>query len=289
VWSISLDWFGPVYALLAMAALFVLVLLHEFGHVAACRALGGVADDVLLWPLGGLAPLAAPESRRAQIAVALAGPAVNLAILPLTSLGLWLGGAGGTILFNPLAPALAIGELGSWWLVALWWLHAINAALLACNLLAPLPPLDAARVLEAALRPRLGVRRAGEVAATVGLVGAIAVIVFALPSGQTLLVGVGVFCGLVCWQERQRLRAMEELGVTPLHPMRAPLSDEQIELRERRAAGAARNAAAERDEVDRILAKIASGGMESLTRGERKALQRATKQQGGRYDSAKER
>src|SRR5947207_3103150 len=34
---------------------FGLVLLHEFGHVFACRSVGGTADRVLLWPLGGLA------------------------------------------------------------------------------------------------------------------------------------------------------------------------------------------------------------------------------------------
>ena len=31
------------------------VLLHEFGHVAACRSTGGEADEILMWPLGGLA------------------------------------------------------------------------------------------------------------------------------------------------------------------------------------------------------------------------------------------
>src|SRR5690242_1500114 len=38
--------------------LFGSVLLHEFGHVMACRKVGGVANDILMWPLGGLAYVA---------------------------------------------------------------------------------------------------------------------------------------------------------------------------------------------------------------------------------------
>ena len=35
--------------------LFLIVLLHEFGHALACRQVGGTADQILLWPLGGVA------------------------------------------------------------------------------------------------------------------------------------------------------------------------------------------------------------------------------------------
>ena len=36
-------------------AVFVIVLLHEFGHALACRQTGGKADKIILWPLGGVA------------------------------------------------------------------------------------------------------------------------------------------------------------------------------------------------------------------------------------------
>src|SRR5262245_43206050 len=39
---------------------FGLVLLHKLGHVWACRRLGGAADRIVLWPLGGLAFVALP-------------------------------------------------------------------------------------------------------------------------------------------------------------------------------------------------------------------------------------
>ena len=35
--------------------LFLIVLLHEFGHALACRQVGGHADEIVLWPLGGIA------------------------------------------------------------------------------------------------------------------------------------------------------------------------------------------------------------------------------------------
>src|SRR5213596_3591532 len=47
------EWFR--FAAASMASLFVIVLLHEFGYCLACRWVGGSADEVLLWPLGGLA------------------------------------------------------------------------------------------------------------------------------------------------------------------------------------------------------------------------------------------
>ena len=40
---------------LEYVSLFGIVLLHEFGHALACRSVGGRADRILLWPLGGVA------------------------------------------------------------------------------------------------------------------------------------------------------------------------------------------------------------------------------------------
>src|SRR6516165_3946792 len=45
-------------------ALFGLVLLHEFGHALACRQVGGTADRIVLWPLGGVAYVSPPPPPR---------------------------------------------------------------------------------------------------------------------------------------------------------------------------------------------------------------------------------
>src|SRR5215471_10399366 len=42
-------------------ALFAIVLTHEFGHALACRSVGGKADQILLWPFGGVAYVDPPQ------------------------------------------------------------------------------------------------------------------------------------------------------------------------------------------------------------------------------------
>ena len=46
------------------AALFGSILLHELGHAFAARRVGGRADEILLWPLGGSPSATAPELAR---------------------------------------------------------------------------------------------------------------------------------------------------------------------------------------------------------------------------------
>src|SRR5205823_12942939 len=50
-----------VDATLVMTILFLSVLLHEFGHCFAARSVNGDANEVLLWPLGGLARCEVPH------------------------------------------------------------------------------------------------------------------------------------------------------------------------------------------------------------------------------------
>ena len=51
----------PLWTLRWTGLLFISVLLHEFGHALACRSVGGTANDILMWPLGGLAYCAPPQ------------------------------------------------------------------------------------------------------------------------------------------------------------------------------------------------------------------------------------
>jgi Zn-dependent protease len=77
-----------VEACYLMGLLFVAVLLHEFGHCFGARAVDGDANEVMLWPLGGLAYTDVPHTPRATFITTAAGPAVNLLLSVLVCVGL---------------------------------------------------------------------------------------------------------------------------------------------------------------------------------------------------------
>ena len=93
-------------AVISMASLFVIVLAHEFGHCLACRWKGGEADEILMWPLGGLAYCRPPQNWVAHFITAAGGPMVNvvLCIVAGLTLGLVTGHWLGVALPNPLSP-----------------------------------------------------------------------------------------------------------------------------------------------------------------------------------------
>ncbi len=64
-------------------ALFLIVTLHEFGHAMACRQVGGTANQIVLWPLGGVAYVDPPPRPGATLWSIAAGPLVNVALLPI--------------------------------------------------------------------------------------------------------------------------------------------------------------------------------------------------------------
>src|SRR5258707_2282756 len=76
----SLTW-----NVLEYLALFLIVMLHEFGHSLACRQVGGQANQIMLWPLGGVAYVNPPQRPGATLWSIAAGPLVNVVLaIPLT-------------------------------------------------------------------------------------------------------------------------------------------------------------------------------------------------------------
>src|SRR4051812_37317216 len=53
--------FGWQDRLIASVAIFLIILLHEFGHCFAARWMGGTADEIVMHPLGGVALTAPPR------------------------------------------------------------------------------------------------------------------------------------------------------------------------------------------------------------------------------------
>src|SRR6266571_9100819 len=77
----SLSWNAVEYV-----GLFLIVLLHEFGHALACRQVGGQANQIVLWPLGGVAYVSPPPRPGATLWSIAAGPLVNVALVPVLTM-----------------------------------------------------------------------------------------------------------------------------------------------------------------------------------------------------------
>ncbi len=161
-----------VWAAFEYLALFAIVLLHEFGHALACRQTGGVADRIVLWPLGGIAFVSPPRRPGAMLWSIAAGPLVNVILLPILSIALTFSRIG---VDEP-------GDFGLF-LYHVWW---INLALLIFNIL-PVYPLDGGQILRALLWFPLGEIRSLQIASVIGLVGSIGL------AGLMLLLGTPIF------------------------------------------------------------------------------------------------
>src|SRR4029077_15058420 len=74
---------SPIWGVLEYISLFVIVLTHEFGHSLACRQVGGIANRIVLWPLGGVAYVNPPQRPGAMLWSIAAGPLVNVALVPI--------------------------------------------------------------------------------------------------------------------------------------------------------------------------------------------------------------
>jgi stage IV sporulation protein FB len=294
IWAIPQDRLGVPYTLIAMGGLFLLVLLHEYGHCFACRHVGGTADQILMWPLGGLAYCAAPHHWRADLITTVGGPGVNLVLWPALGLILLaLGQSWDVLIFNPFNPGYTIGSLrladGTQpvWLAGIWLLYYINLLLLAFNVLLPMYPMDGGRIVHALLWRRMGHRQATSIAAKLGLAIAIVIFVFAITGGSGRLVGLSIFGGITCWIELRRLKMTEDpvLGGIAGYDfdrgyMGLPQDDD--DRPSRAAEKKQKKQEQEQAELDRILAKIAAQGMASLTRGEKRWLDRTSERRRAR-------
>ena len=195
----SLAWNAAEYV-----ALFLIVLLHEFGHALACRQVGGQALRIVLWPLGGVAFVAPPQRPGATLWAIAAGPLVNLILLPLAFVGAAIGQGLGWDVTRPDAQHF------------LWALFAINAGLLIFNLL-PVYPLDGGQILRSLLWFVLGRARSLKVAVIVGFIGAAGMLVLAAYWTSFWTALMGIFMLFTCWRSWQHARVLSALDSLPRH------------------------------------------------------------------------
>ncbi len=166
-----------------VVGVFAIIVLHELGHALTARRFGITTRDITLLPIGGVSRLERmPTKPSEELLVALAGPAVNIALAALLYIALVAMGAAGDV----TRPTFVGGPL----LAKLMW---TNVGLAVFNLI-PAFPMDGGRVLRAVLALRTDHLRATDVAAAVGQAVALAFGLVGLLSNPFL-----VFIALFVW------------------------------------------------------------------------------------------
>ncbi|HYU47132.1 MAG TPA: M50 family metallopeptidase [Terriglobales bacterium] len=193
----SLTW-----NVLEYLALFLIVMLHEFGHALACRQVGGTANQIVLWPLGGVAYVDPPPRPGATLWSIAAGPLVNVVLLPVLLVTLTLS--------RSLGWAQAMPDLYKL-LRALWY---IDVVLLVFNML-PIYPLDGGQILRSLLWFVVGRARSLMVATILGFLGVAGFIILALWIHSVWFGVLAVFMLMNCWGGLRQAQALSRLAKLP--------------------------------------------------------------------------
>lgn len=297
-------------AAMVMGLLFVTVLLHEFGHCYAARSVGGEANEVLLWPLGGLAACDVPHNPRAHFLTAVGGPAVNLLICLACGFALafilepsyrptwnltwypyrenaegqvsllrWDGRA--ELTDNPAAILLARLFFVSWVTLLL------NIVLIGF-------PWDAGRMVQAVLWRYVGYRQATLYIVFAGFICMFVLLVLAIAKNEVLILFLAFFTYTACKQEwitletggeeslfgydfSQGYTSLERDEPLPRQPRPKKVNFFQRWLQRRAARKLQKEqecAEADARRVDELLQKIQLQGKGSLTDEENRFLKR---------------
>jgi Zn-dependent protease/CBS domain-containing protein len=202
---------GALSGVSFILALFACVLLHELGHALTAKRFGILTRDITLLPIGGVSRLERmPDDPRQELWVAIAGPAVNVAIAAV--LFVWLQATA-----QWQAPQQISWSTGPF----LERLMGVNVMLVAFNML-PAFPMDGGRVLRALLATRIEYTRATQVAASIGqgmalLFGLVGLL------GNPFLVFIALFVWIGAEQEASLVKIRLALGGIPVS--RAMLTD----------------------------------------------------------------
>lgn len=192
----SIEWATAAYLLL-----FAIVLLHEFGHSLACRSVGGQANRIILWPLGGAAFVNPPPRAGALLWSIVAGPLVNVVLLIISiplAMSFWHDHSGlGRFIVNGF--------------------FAQNLVLLIFNLI-PIYPLDGGQIVRALLWFVIGRVNSLAVSAWIGLVVASLGAVAAALHAQWWLAMVAVFGAAQSWAAVKQANVLRVRAAAPRQP-----------------------------------------------------------------------
>jgi Zn-dependent protease len=187
-------------------SLFFFVLLHEFGHSLACRQVGGRADEIVLWPLGGIAFVQPPARPGAVLWSIAAGPLVNLILVPVTIVAFVVANSQGLNHDDK-----GLGQF-------LFMIMFMNFFLFIFNML-PIYPLDGGQILQALLWFAIGQATSLMVVSIIGMVGVVGFIGLVIYNyEENWWFGViAAFTAFRCWAGFQQARVLARLEQAPRH------------------------------------------------------------------------
>ena len=198
------HYLSPVWNVVEYLALFLIVTLHEFGHSLACRQVGGTANQIVLWPLGGVAYVNPPQRPGATLWSIAAGPLVNVILVPIL-IGLIV-----------LSRFLGLAATAPDSMALLRAVTAMNIVILIFNLL-PIYPLDGGQILRSLLWFFLGRARSLTAATVVGFLGMLGLAGLAVLLRSFWIGIVAVFVALNCWSGFKQARMLSRLAKLPRH------------------------------------------------------------------------
>ena len=181
--------------ILEYVTLFAIVLMHEFGHALACRSVGGIANRIILWPLGGIAFVQPPQRPGAYLWSIAAGPLVNVALLPIT------------FVMALAARRIGVPPDGLRYVDAI---TSMNLVLLLFNLV-PIYPLDGGQILRSILWFFLGPiksLRAASILGIVGIVLGVGLITLFFPDPWLYI--IAVFAAMQCFVGLKQAKLLEQ-------------------------------------------------------------------------------
>lgn len=193
-----------IFTLILVILIFACVLLHEFGHAFMARQHGVRVHDVSLSAVGGVARMEQlPAEPRAEMLIAMAGPAANFAlVVALAPVVLLIGVASGfssledyaLTVFDPSVAGLTTTLLYA------------NVLIIVFNLM-PAFPMDGGRVFRAGLTTVFGRETGTRVAVLVGEAFAILLLLFSIFVAQSvILVLLSLFVMIVAYGEDRAVR-----------------------------------------------------------------------------------